>query len=441
MRRLMLFALPGLLIASAAMAAVPNTMNVQGRLLNAGSPMTGSHPADFKIYDAASAGNLLWAESSSLIVQGGIFTAIIGSTTPIPTIVFDSQPRWLEVTVDGTTLNPRLLLTTSAYAFRAQRSDTATVALNGVMTGGQWESNGTDVWRGSGKVGIGISNPVFTLDVAGGDSRFQREIGSTDFIVSATPTDVRLFSQANVPVTIGTNGDTYKLSIQGDGRINVKNALGIGPSTPWSDNGIFLDASSQTSQIAWDNRASAGFQMYQSVNSNVFNFSSSGGGSTETWNFVSAGLGTLLTIGSQSNFNRSLGVSNNLNVGGNLFVGGTKCRVVKTTHGELTMNAIESAHALFMDDEPSARLVSGRCRVNLSSKFLATVTVNGKYPLAVNVTFYGRHSGEWYVERDATGFNVIDPSGSDAEFSWQVIARQRDYEDIYLEPVTLTAQK
>jgi hypothetical protein len=126
---------------------------------------------------------------------------------------------------------------------------------------------------------------------------------------------------------------------------------------------------------------------------------------------------------------------------GNLAVSGSKCRVVKTPYGQLKMNAAESAHALFMDDEPSARLVNGRCRVNLSSKYLATVTVNGQYPLAVDVTFYGRHGGEWYVERDATGFTVIDPSGSNAEFSWQVIARQKSYEDIYLEPVdSATAQ-
>jgi hypothetical protein len=112
-----------------------------------------------------------------------------------------------------------------------------------------------------------------------------------------------------------------------------------------------------------------------------------------------------------------------------------KCRVVDTDGGQVRMNAVESAHALFMDDEPSARLTNGGCHVNLSPTFMKTVTVSGRYPLTVNVTFYGPHGGEWYVERDAIGFTVIDPSGSNAEFSWEVKARQKGYESHYIEAV------
>jgi hypothetical protein len=176
--------------------------------------------------------------------------------------------------------------------------------------------------------------------------------------------------------------------------------------------------------------------MYQAQGTNIFYLASTGGGSSERWRFVSAGLGGLLDIGPTITSYRDMTVN------GSLTVTGTKCRLVTTEFGQLKMNAIESAHALFMDDEPSARLLNGRCRVNLSPKFMATVTVSGMYPLAVDVTFYGRHGGEWYVERDSTGFTVIDPSGSNAEFSWQVIARQRGYEDTYLDPVDIkTAAK
>ena len=71
----------------------------------------------------------------------------------------------------------------------------------------------------------------------------------------------------------------------------------------------------------------------------------------------------------------------------------------------------------------------------------ADVTVDGEHPLTVNVTFYGRHGGEWYIERDSTGFTVVDPSGSNAEFAWEVKARQKGYEDVYLDPVVQTAAK
>ena len=70
------------------------------------------------------------------------------------------------------------------------------------------------------------------------------------------------------------------------------------------------------------------------------------------------------------------------------------------------------------------------------------MTVDDGHQLIVNVTFYGPHGDGWYIQRDQNGFTVIDPSGSNAEFSWQVTARQKDYENIYLEPVEVqTAQR
>ena len=432
MKRILLLLTSGLLMGSAVMAAVPGQMNVQGRLLSAGSPMNGGHPATFRIYDSASGGTALWIEDDSLSVQNGIFSAVLGQAVPIPTLVFSSQPRWLEVTVEGSTLSPRLQLTTSAYAFWSQRADTAAVALSGAANGEQWETDGTNVWRSTGHVGIGNPDPIFSLDVAGGDTRFQRDLGGADFIDSVPPTDVRLFSQANIPVNIGTNGDAFKLSIQGNGRINVKNALGIGPATPWTDNGIYLDAGSQQSYIGWDNRSNTGFLMYQAQASDGFYFASSGGGSAETWNYVSSGLGNLLTIGSTSTFYRSLNVSSNLNVGGNLFVGGTKCRTVKDTqYGDLYYNAVESDHANFTSSG-RASLKNGKCHVDLDPRWLAGVTIDDTHPLdVVSIVFYGPH-GNWYATPGARGFDIIDPNGSSSEFCWTAQARQKGYEDLDL---------
>src|SRR5262245_15030300 len=113
MKRLVLIAL-ALLLSSTVGASVPSTLSVQGRLLNAGSPMTGSHPAQFKIFDVATGGAALWSESGSIDVEAGIFTAVLGASTPIPALVFGGSSRWLEVAVDGATLSPRLPLTTNA---------------------------------------------------------------------------------------------------------------------------------------------------------------------------------------------------------------------------------------------------------------------------------------------------------------------------------------
>src|SRR4029077_6134750 len=86
--------------------------------------------------------------------------------------------RWLEVTVDGTTLTPRLELTTSAYAFRSQHADTAGFALNSSSTGDNlWSTDGTNAWRSGGNVGVGLANPgakLHIVDMTGGaDANFQ----------------------------------------------------------------------------------------------------------------------------------------------------------------------------------------------------------------------------------------------------------------------------
>ena len=53
--------------------------------------------------------------------------------------------------------------------------------------------------------------------------------------------------------------------------------------------------------------------------------------------------------------------------------------------------------------------------------------------------FYGPHD-EYYVQRanSNSGFKVVETSGSNAAFGWKVEARQKGYEDVYLnrpEPV------
>ncbi len=437
---MMLFTFLSLLIASAVMAAVPSQMNVQGRLLNAGSPMTGSHPAIFSIYDAASAGSALWTESSSLDVQGGIFTATLGNVTPIPTIVFGTSPRWLEVTVDGNVLNPRLPLTTTGYAFRSQHADTANFALNAASVGDNlWSTDGINVWRTDGRVSIGTSSLESPLLV-------QKSIssGSANLLVlrNSGP-EGGAMAFANGATGTYPPAGMYGIGDETDIRlaINRNNGnVGIGTTTPSSKlhviGDIYADNGSDGSLVV--NPAQLRFRHY----TDMPNYTAS---IEYHYNYNNA-LGIYLWGDNRQIFGASADGGNiffptgNVSIAGNLTVAGTKCRVVNTDFGQVKLNATESGHALFMDDEPSARLVNGRCRVDLSPKFMATVTVNGKYPLAVNVTIYGQH-GEWYIERDATGFTVIDPAGGNDEFSWQAIARQKNYENTYLDPVETTTAK
>jgi trimeric autotransporter adhesin len=115
-----------LLAASLANAqTVPTTMTYTGKLTNSGAPVTGTHNIVFGLYAAATGGAPLWEETFiGLMVDQGFFTTVLGQTVPLDQSVITGADRWLQVSVDGTPLLPRVLLTSVAYAIRAGDSDT-----------------------------------------------------------------------------------------------------------------------------------------------------------------------------------------------------------------------------------------------------------------------------------------------------------------------------
>jgi hypothetical protein len=90
------------------------TVNYQGRLAdNVGVPLDGSYGMSFALYDAASAGNLVWGpeDHPAVPVSDGLFSVGLGSRTTggIPTTTWNGD-RYLEITVGGETLSPRELI-------------------------------------------------------------------------------------------------------------------------------------------------------------------------------------------------------------------------------------------------------------------------------------------------------------------------------------------
>lgn len=112
-----------LFMLTAAYAAVPHLINYQGRLTDAsGNPLTGSYDINFKIYDAETAGNLLWQETqTAVVVDKGLFGILLGSVTAL-NIPFD-QPYFLEIKVGTEVMSPRQRITSSGYAIRAEVAD------------------------------------------------------------------------------------------------------------------------------------------------------------------------------------------------------------------------------------------------------------------------------------------------------------------------------
>ena len=109
------------LFATSALAAIPQTINYQGRLTNAsdqplGVPMPVTLSMTFKLFAAVSGGMALFSEQQSVVVNNGVFNVQIGASASLA-LAFD-VPYFLEITIGTETLSPRQPLASAAYAFR-----------------------------------------------------------------------------------------------------------------------------------------------------------------------------------------------------------------------------------------------------------------------------------------------------------------------------------
>ena len=99
-----------------AQAEVPQTMNIQGVLLDSGcDPVTDPVDVTFTIYDDATAGESKWTETRSVDPDpDGRFTIILGEVEPIIDTVFNEPDRWLGIQVSGDPeIQPRQKLTST----------------------------------------------------------------------------------------------------------------------------------------------------------------------------------------------------------------------------------------------------------------------------------------------------------------------------------------
>ena len=120
-----------LVFSSIATADIPRVINYQGKLTDKeGYALNGTYNVTFRLYDAAAAGNLLWQEvHSSISVQKGLFSVILGSTTPLD-LTFDKQ-YYLSIQVGADPeMTPRQQLASAPYALMAKDSGpTGTIAI------------------------------------------------------------------------------------------------------------------------------------------------------------------------------------------------------------------------------------------------------------------------------------------------------------------------
>jgi hypothetical protein len=99
---------------------IPKQINYQGIIKNTSGQNVsdGNYQLTFRIYNEPTGGTPLWSEIQTMAVSNGIFSALLGSVTPLA-VSFD-QIRFLGITVNTEAeLVPRTLLTPSPYSFMA----------------------------------------------------------------------------------------------------------------------------------------------------------------------------------------------------------------------------------------------------------------------------------------------------------------------------------
>jgi hypothetical protein len=138
-------------------------MNYQGRLTDQeGRPLDDTLLLAFAIYDDSTSGSLIWTEAhDSVIVTEGLFTVLLGSANPLSDTMFADTVRWLQITIEGEPIVPRIRLISAPFAFRAATVDGATggvisgdvdiqsdLTVSGKATIGQLQVESSDLYAG-----------------------------------------------------------------------------------------------------------------------------------------------------------------------------------------------------------------------------------------------------------------------------------------------------
>jgi hypothetical protein len=178
-----LFIVLSVFICGLLNAAIPQQVDYQGRLVSSnGTPLSGNYNFVFEIYDAVTVGSQLWTETQGAVpVTNGVFSVNLGSNTVIPTAVFDSPARWLQVSVNGETMLPRVKLVSVPYAYTAEHAYavlgttvTGTNIVDGAVTAPDLASDANSLSKVSnsimtifnGNIGIGTNTPsgIFQIE-------------------------------------------------------------------------------------------------------------------------------------------------------------------------------------------------------------------------------------------------------------------------------------
>lgn len=155
-----------LLSPAKAHAAAPLVLTQQGRLFtDDGEPVSASLTLRFAIYKSEGSATPLWSEDSSVVVEDGYYSVLLGKGASIPPGLFDGEARFLGITVgDDDEMVPRATIGSVPYAISAGTCEDVTgdihptsVSISGVGTvideNGKWVGAPAGLQGGVGPTG------------------------------------------------------------------------------------------------------------------------------------------------------------------------------------------------------------------------------------------------------------------------------------------------
>jgi hypothetical protein len=290
-----------------ARAEVPHLINYQGSITGPSGPVTGNHDLTFRIYGDSLLIVSWWTEvHEDVPIDYGLFNVILGRYNDIPDSLLDNEELWIGITVDSDPeIAPRMRMTSVPWALRATVADTALVA----AADGDWAIAGGDIYRLTGKVGIGTLTPAELLDVRDdaaaayinvkglddGLSGYKMNNGSAYLLYDEAEAEVRLSNSVlggNAgSVTIATR-DTVRMRVTREGDV------GIGMNNP--QHTLDVDGTIQVTGFKMPTGASNGYVLV-SDHDGEGTWQSASSVSDGDWNFLSSDIYTWswVAIGSQ----------------------------------------------------------------------------------------------------------------------------------------------
>jgi hypothetical protein len=183
-------------------AAVPTSFTFSGQLADDGQPFEGDVTVDLALFDAASGGQQLWAESHDTTAEAGLVSIAMGTQEAFDPATFADSNLYLAITVDGQALSPRFQLRSVPYAMRAEVCTDAE-AVGGIAASELQQTLDSSCSVGSAIRSITPAGAVTCEPVGGGGGGVPT--GAIAYFEAGCPSGWSDYAALNGRVAVGAN--------------------------------------------------------------------------------------------------------------------------------------------------------------------------------------------------------------------------------------------